>query len=425
MLIRKSKSNFGFFSELAYSFIKTGMQVFFWACVFANEQRQQNMKIGIVCYPTYGGSGVVATELGKGLALRGHQVHFITYNQPARLEHFHENIFYKEVRFADYPLFDYPPYETALASKLVDVVKYDKLDILHVHYAVPHASVAYMAKKILLTEGIYIPTVTTLHGTDITLVGKNPAYAPVVTFAINKSDGVTAVSESLRRETHEHFSINRPIEVIYNFIDFARFRRTNKEHFRKAIAPNGEKIIMHISNFRKVKRVEDVVRVFAKLRAEIPAKLLLVGDGPERQNVEVLCRQLGLCPDIRLLGKQDAVEELLALADLFLLPSASESFGLSALEAMACEVPVISSNAGGLPEVNLHGKTGFLSDIGDVQAMADYAIELLKDGDMHEKFKKAALEQARCFDIHEILPKYENYYEHIIESAVYGKESKA
>ena len=379
------------------------------------------MRIGIVCYPTYGGSGVIATELGKGLAMRGHKVHFITYAQPARLEHFHENIFYNEVRFADYPLFDYPPYETALASKLVDVVKYDRIDILHVHYAIPHASVAYMAKKILLAEGIYIPTVTTLHGTDITLVGKNPVYAPVVTFAMNKSDGLTAVSESLKQDTYDNFNIKKDIKVIYNFIDFDRFKKTNKEHFKKAIAPNGEKILIHVSNFRKVKRVEDTIRIFAKVKEKINAKLILVGDGPERQNVEMLCRQMGLCDDIRFLGKQDAVEELLAVADLFLMPSASESFGLSALEAMACEVPVISSNAGGLPEVNIHGKTGFLSEVGDVDDMAKNAITILENDELHQQFRANALVNAELYSIDNIVPLYEDYYEEVIASSLHNK----
>lgn len=377
------------------------------------------MKIGIVCYPTYGGSGVIATELGKALAIRGHKVHFISYAQPARLDHFHENIFYHEVRFADYPLFDYPPYETALASKLVDVVKYEKLDILHVHYAVPHASVAYMAKKILLSEGIYIPTVTTLHGTDITLVGKNPVYAPVVTFAINKSDGVTAVSESLKNETYENFKISKDINVIYNFIDFERFKKTNKDHFKKAIAPNDEKLLIHVSNFRKVKRVEDVVLVFKQVLEKIPSKLLLIGDGPERQNVELLCRQFSLCDHVHFLGKQDAVEELLAISDLFIMPSASESFGLSALEAMACEVPVISSDAGGLPEVNIHGKTGFLSPVGDVDNMAKNAIYLLTNPEIHNQFRIAALENAKIYSLNNILPQYEEYYSKVIESSVF------
>ena len=389
--------------------------------VVYNSQKLTNMKIGIVCYPTYGGSGVVATELGKGLASRGHQVHFISYRQPARLDTFHENIFYKEVRFSSYPLFDYPPYETALASKLVDVVKYDKLDILHVHYAIPHASVAYMAKKILLNEGIYIPVVTTLHGTDITLIGKDPAYAPVVTFAMNKSDGLTAVSESLKQDTLKNFDVTKEIQVIPNFIDFNRFRKTDKDHFKKALSPHGEKIITHISNFRKVKRVGDAIRVFSKINNKIPAKLLLIGDGPERQNLEVLCRELNLCDDIRFLGKQDAIEELLAISDLFLMPSESESFGLSALEAMACEVPVISSNAGGLPEVNIHGETGFLSKIGDINDMAANALKILEDEAVHQKFRQAALNQAKTFDTNNILPIYEDYYRQVIEASVYAK----
>lgn len=379
------------------------------------------MKIGIVCYPTYGGSGVVATELGKGLASRGHEVHFISYRQPARLDAFHENIFYKEVRFASYPLFDYPPYETALASKLVDVVKYDKLDILHVHYAIPHASVAYLAKKILLNEGIYIPVVTTLHGTDITLVGKDPAYAPTVTFAMNKSDGLTAVSESLKQDTLNFFEVTKEIKVIPNFIDFNRFKKIDKDHFKKAIAPNGERIITHISNFRKVKRVDDAIRIFNIVSKKVDSKLLLIGDGPERQNLEQLCRELNLCDDIRFLGKQDAIEELLAISDLFLMPSSSESFGLSALEAMACEVPVISSNAGGLAEVNIHGETGYLSNVGDVEDMAANALKILSSDETHQTFRKNALAQAKTFDIHNILPIYEEYYQEVIDAAVYAK----
>ena len=377
------------------------------------------MKIGIVCYPTYGGSGVVATELGLGLAKKGHKIHFITYGRPARLKHFQENIFYHEVNAEDYPLFEYPPYDTALASKLVDVVKYEDLDILHVHYAIPHAAVAYMAKKILLAEGKYIPVVTTLHGTDITLVGNNKAFSPVVAFSINKSDGVTAVSESLKKQTHEYFDIKNEIKVIHNFIDFDRFRKINKDHFKKAIAPNGEKILVHTSNMRKVKRVEDVIQVFKQVFKEVPSKLLLVGDGPERRKLEELCREIGLCDEIRFLGKQDAVEELLAVSDLFIMPSANESFGLAALEAMACEVPVISSNAGGLPEVNIHGVTGFLSDVGDVDSMAKHAIELLKNDEMLAEFSKNALIQAEKFDIKYILPQYEEYYEHILATAVY------
>lgn len=378
------------------------------------------MKIGIVCYPTYGGSGVLATELGKGLAAKGHQVHFITYRQPARLYHFQENIFYHEVNANDYPLFEYAPYDTALTSKLVDVVKYENLDILHVHYAIPHATVAYMAKKILLTEGRYVPVVTTLHGTDITLVGQNPAFAPVVAFSINKSDGVTAVSNSLRQMTYDNFDIKKDIAVIYNFIDFDRFAKTDKDHFKKAIAPDGEKILVHVSNFRKVKRVEDVLGVYKMVKKELPAKLLLIGDGPERRAMEELCRKEGFCNDIRFLGKQDAVEELLAIADLFIMPSASESFGLAALEAMACEVPVISSNAGGLPEVNIDGETGFLSNVGDVDHMATNAIRLLKDEVLHAQFRKNALMQAERFKLDKILLEYEAYYEKIIETSVYA-----
>ncbi|MFK7810186.1 MAG: N-acetyl-alpha-D-glucosaminyl L-malate synthase BshA [Saprospiraceae bacterium] len=379
------------------------------------------MKIGIVCYPTYGGSGVVATELGKGLARRGHQVHFITYRQPARLTHFQENIYYHEVNAADYPLFEYAPYDTALASKLVAVVKYEELDVLHVHYAIPHATVAYMAKKILLQEGRYIPVITTLHGTDITLVGSNNAFSPVVSFSINKSDGVTAVSKSLRTQTYDTFDVKNEIEVIYNFIDFDRFRKTNKDHFKKAIAPNGEKILTHVSNFRKVKRVEDVIYIFQKVYEKVPCKLLLIGDGPERQNLESLCRQVGLCHEIRFLGKQDAVEELLAVSDLFIMPSASESFGLAALEAMACEVPVISSDVGGLPEINIHGETGYLSSIGDVEGMAAHAISLLTDEEKLQQFRANALAQAERFDIEHILPHYEAYYEKIIKEAIATK----
>ncbi len=375
------------------------------------------MKIGIVCYPTFGGSGVVATELGMALAKRGHEVHFITYRRPARLSVFHENVFYHEVTGEDYPLFEYPPYDTALASKMVEVVKFEQLDLLHVHYAIPHAAVAYMAKKILLQDGRYVPVITTLHGTDITLVGDNPAFKPVVEFSINKSDGVTAVSDFLRDETLRKFNITTDIKVIYNFVDFDRFRKINKDHFKKAIAPNGERIMTHTSNFRKVKRVEDVIRVFEKVHRTVPSKLLLIGDGPERRHIEDLCRQIGLCEEIRFLGKQDAVEELLAISDLFFIPSQSESFGLAALEAMACEVPVISSNAGGLPEVNIHGKTGFLSEVGDVEAMAQHAITILGDDHVLQAFRKNALEQAQRFDLSKILPQYEDYYQAVVERA--------
>jgi len=372
------------------------------------------MRIGIVCYPTYGGSGVVATELGLALAAKGHQIHFITYKRPVRLTHYQENVFFHEVNTEEYPLFDYTPYDTTLTSKLVDVVKYEKLDLLHVHYAIPHATVAFLAKQILADEGIYIPVVTTLHGTDVTLVGSDRSFAPVVAFSINQSDGVTAVSNHLRQQTCEQLKIKKEIEVIYNFIDFARFSRLNKEHFRKAIAPEGEKILVHTSNFRKVKRIEDVIQTFEIVQKKIPSKLLLMGDGPERPRMERLCRELGLYEHVRFLGKQDAVEEILAVADLFVIPSANESFGLSALEAMACEVPVISSNAGGLPEVNIHGVTGFLSDIGDVESMGAHSLMLLENEDMLKQFSHNALAQAKKFDISIILPQYEAYYEEIL-----------
>ena len=378
------------------------------------------MKIGIVCYPTYGGSGVVATEIGLGLAKRGHEVHFITYKRPARLSHFNTNVYLHEVSSFDYPLFEYTPYETALASKMVDVVKYENLDILHVHYAIPHAAVAYMAKQILLTHGINIPVVTTLHGTDITLVGSNKSFFPVAEFSINSSDGVTTVSKQLKAKTESTFNVEKDIRVIYNFIDFERFRKTDKDHFKKAIAPDGEKIMVHVSNFRKVKRVEDVIRVFEKVQAKIPCKLMLIGDGPEREKMEQMCRQIGLCSEIRFLGKQDAVEELLAVSDIFILPSANESFGLAALEAMACEVPVVSSNIGGLPEVNIDGKTGFLCDVGDIDAMAEKAMTILGNEEIHQKFRAAAFEHAKTFDIENILPVYEDYYKEIIQK-VKGK----
>lgn len=372
------------------------------------------MKIGIVCYPTYGGSGVVATELGKALAKEGHHVHFITYMRPPRLDVFQPNVFFHEVSFQNYALFEYPPYETALASNLVDIVKYQKLDLLHVHYAIPHASAAFIAKQILKEQGIHIPVITTLHGTDITLVGKAPAYRSVVAFSINQSDGITTVSESLKQDTYTNFDIKKDIEVIPNFIDFTRFTKLDKEHFKKAIAPKNEKILIHTSNFRKVKRVEDTVRIFQKVRAVMESKLLLVGDGPERACVEALSRDLNVEKDVIFLGKQDAVEELLAIADLYLMPSESESFGLAALEAMACEVPVISSNTGGIPEINIQGITGYLSEVGDVDEMARNAITILKDEEILKAFKARALAQAKKFDIAKILPSYEAYYEKIL-----------
>jgi len=372
------------------------------------------MRIGIVCYPTYGGSGVVATELGKALALRGHQVHFISYKQPARLDIFTGNTFYHEVYVSSYPLFEYPPYETALSSHMVDVVKFEKLDLLHVHYAIPHASAAILAKQILATEGIHIPVITTLHGTDITLVGKDACFGPVVQYSINQSDGVTTVSDSLKEETLAYFKIYKEIESIPNFIDLTRFKKEPRAHFKTAIAPNGEKIIIHTSNFRKVKRIDDVVKIFAAIRKEMPAKLLLVGDGPERIHIEKLCRELGLNDAVSFLGKQNQIEEILSVGDLFLMPSETESFGLAALEAMACELPVISSNAGGIPELNLEGVTGFLCNVGDVEGMAQKALYLLKNDVVLNEFKANALKRAERFNIDAIVPKYEAFYNKVL-----------
>ena len=368
------------------------------------------MRIGIVCYPTFGGSGVLATELGKALADKEHAVHFITYQQPVRLNTFHANIFYHEVSVPAYPLFDYAPYEVALASMMVDVILNHKLDLLHVHYAIPHASAAYLAKKIVEKKGIHIPVITTLHGTDITLVGRNSTYAPVVTFSINESDAITAVSKNLREETYKFFPIEKEIEVIYNFVDVSRFHKKPIDAFRKAIAPNNEKVLLHASNFRKIKRVEDVIHIFNKVHTQIPSKLLLVGDGPERSAMEQLSRELGLCNDISFLGKQEQMEEILAISDAFLLTSEYESFGLVALEAMAAHVPVISTNAGGLPEINVNGETGFLSNVGDVENMSANALRMLQDETLLKKMKHNAYQHATKFDIHHIVPQYEALY---------------
>jgi N-acetyl-alpha-D-glucosaminyl L-malate synthase BshA len=376
------------------------------------------MNIGIVCYPTFGGSGVVATELGKALAQRGHRVHFITYSQPVRLDFFNENLFYHEVYIPPYPLFQFPPYELALASKMVDIVQNEKLDVLHVHYAIPHASAAYMAKQILITKGIRVPVITTLHGTDITLVGKDASYEPVVTFSINQSDGVTAVSADLRKETYEYFAIEKDIEVIPNFINLDRFKKQDKSHFKAAIAPDGEKLLIHTSNFRSVKRVEDVVHIFDGVRQQMPAKLLLVGDGPDRPRIEKLCRDLGLSSnDVRFLGKLEAVEEVLSVSDLFLMPSEKESFGLAALEAMACEVPVISTNAGGIPELNEHGITGMTSNVGDVADMVKNALFVLQDDNL-PRFKEAARAHAETFAVGNIVPRYEACYQRAIDAVL-------
>lgn len=375
------------------------------------------MNIGIVCYPTFGGSGVVATELGKALANKGHQVHFITYQQPVKLDIFSENIFFHEVKVSEYPLFDYQPYELVLTSKLVDVIKFEALDILHVHYAIPHASAAYMAKKILAEEGINIPFITTLHGTDITLVGKDSSFEPVITFSINKSDAVTAVSESLKQDTFNHFDVNREIDVIPNFVCLDQYNYNGSiESIKNSFAPNGEKVLIHISNFRKVKRTEDVIRVFDIVRKQIPVKLLMVGDGPERHCLEELCRELGTCDLVKFLGKVRDTERVLSASDLFILPSESESFGLAALEAMAAKTPVISTNTGGLPEVNKHGVSGYLSNVGNIEDMAINALKILADDENLNKFKQGAFETAKQFDIHTILPQYENLYNRLIKS---------
>lgn len=371
------------------------------------------MKIGIVCYPTFGGSGVLATELGMALSAKGHEIHFIAYQQPVRLN-FHPNIYYHEVTVPTYPLFDFPPYETALASTMVNVIQNNGLDLLHVHYAIPHASAAYFAREILKKQGKDIPFITTLHGTDITLVGKDQTYAPVASFSINESDAITAVSNSLREETYRSFEIEKDIHVIPNFVDIQRFHQTDKEHFKKMLAPNDERILVHVSNFRKVKRVEDVVRVFELVHERMPSKLLMIGDGPERQHIEELCRTLRVCNDIRFLGKQEHISEIFSISDLFILPSLTESFGLSALEAMACGIPVISTNTGGLPEINVQGKTGYLSDVGDVHDMAEKAVHILEDDDRLQQFKDAAILHARNFEKQRIIPLYEQLYDKVI-----------
>lgn len=374
------------------------------------------MKIGIVCYPTFGGSGVVATELGMALAAEGHQVHFISYSQPFRLDNFSGNLFYHEVPVTNYPLFEFLPYEISLTSKLVDVSLHHDLDILHVHYAIPHASAAYLAKQILASRGKKIPFITTLHGTDITLVGRDPSYKPVIEFAINESDCVTAVSDSLRQDTLNYFNVSRNIEVIPNFIDLENYARPSDKCFKEVYSPNGEFVLSHISNFRPVKRISDVVRVFELVKREVPAKLILAGDGPERSNVENLARELGVIGDVIFLGKTKAIERVLCMSDLYLMTSESESFGLSALEAMASYVPVISTNTGGIPEVNQNNFSGFLSNVGDVNDMASNALKLLKDKSMLETFRRQAREQAAKFDIGKILPLYEEVYSRVTQS---------
>lgn len=356
----------------------------------------------------------MATELGKALAQKGHLVHFITYQQPVRLSEFVPNIFYHEVQVPTYPLFDFPPYETALSSTMVDVIKNNNIDLLHVHYAIPHASAAYMAKKILEKEGKSIPVITTLHGTDITLVGRDKMYAPVVTFSINESDAITAVSKNLREETYKHFKITKDIEVIVNFVDVSRFKRKPIDAFKKVIAPNGERILLHASNFRKIKRVEDVVRIFAAVNEKIPSKLLFIGDGPERSTAEDLARELGVGEEVRFVGKQEQMEDILAIGDLFLLTSEYESFGLAALEAMAAGVPVVSTNAGGLSEICVEGETGYMSNVGDIESMSQQAISILQDDKVLKQFKHKAAAHATKFDIHHIIPVYEKLYERFL-----------
>ncbi len=369
------------------------------------------MKIGIVCYPTFGGSGVVATELGLELSKRGHEIHFITYNQPVRLELLGNNVHYHEVNVPEYPLFHYQPYELALSSKLVDMVKLHNIEILHVHYAIPHAYAAYMAKKILIEENIYVPIVTTLHGTDITLVGSHPFYKPAVTFSINKSDAVTAVSQSLKEDTLRLFDIKNEIDVVPNFIDLSKYNHTFTDCQRAMMANDDEKIITHISNLREVKRVQDVISVFYNIQNEMPAKLMLVGEGPEREKIEWRCQELGITEKVIFFGKSNEIDKILCFSDLFLLPSQTESFGLAALEAMASGVPVISSNTGGIPEVNIHGVSGFLSNVGDVDDMTKNALHILKDKNRLQTFKNSARKASLKYDLHNIVPQYEAIYE--------------
>jgi L-malate glycosyltransferase len=374
------------------------------------------MKIAIVCYPTFGGSGVVATELGLELARRGHEVHFITYSQPVRLALLNPNIHYHEVNVPEYPLFHYQPYELALSSKLVDMVKLHKIEVLHVHYAIPHAYAGYMAKQMLKKEGIRLPMITTLHGTDITLVGNHPFYKPAVSFSINKSDFVTSVSQSLKDETYRLFDIKNEIEVIPNFIEIDKNKidETSNCH-RSLMATQDQKIITHISNFRKVKRIPDIIKVFYEIQKQIPSKLMMVGEGPEREVAEKMCEDLKITDKVIFFGNSNEIDKILCFSDLFLLPSETESFGLAALEAMSSGVPVISSNSGGLPEVNKQGFSGYLSDVGDVEDMAKNAISILSDDAELLKFKKNALALAKEFDIMKIMPLYENLYLRAIE----------
>lgn len=373
------------------------------------------MKIGIVCYPTYGGSGVVATELGKEIAAKGHEVHFISYARPVRLSSFVENIFFHEVEIGNYPLFKHEMYGLSVTSKMLEVLEYEELDLIHGHYAIPHAVSAYLAKEALQKNGASVKIITTLHGTDITLVGLDPSFLPLVKFSIEESDGVTAVSEFLKQKTLTNYQINKEIEVIYNFIDTTRFKPCPNERVRKRLAPNGEKVLIHTSNFRPVKRVPETIKILNLVRQEVPTKLALIGDGPDRSECERLTRELQLQQDVIFLGKQDCMVELLSSADLFLMPSQSESFGLAALEAMACGLPVVSSSVGGLPELNIHNQTGFIAEIGDVEQMAKYALRLLQNEKQYAIFSQNARERAvQQFDTSLILPKYLAYYEKVL-----------
>ncbi|MDG2350201.1 MAG: N-acetyl-alpha-D-glucosaminyl L-malate synthase BshA [Flavobacteriaceae bacterium] len=376
------------------------------------------MKIGIVCYPTFGGSGVVATELGLELSKRGHEIHFITYSQPVRLELISNNVHFHEVNVPEYPLFHYQPYELALSSKLVDMVKLHEIDVLHVHYAIPHAYAAYMAKKMLHEEGINLPIVTTLHGTDITLVGSHPFYKSAVAFSINKSDAVTSVSQSLKDDTIRLFDITNEIQVVPNFIDFSKYSVEFKDCQREMMASNNEKIITHISNFRPVKRIKDVINTFFQIQKEIPSKLMMVGEGPEKESAELLCEKLGIEDKVLFFGKSHEIDKILCFSDLFLLPSETESFGLAALEAMASGVPVISSNSGGIPEVNKHGVSGYLSAVGDTKEMVHHALSILRDDSLLAMFKENAKAEARQFDIHKIVPFYESIYKKAMTNCI-------
>jgi len=372
------------------------------------------MNIGITCYPTYGGSGVVATELGKALAERGHSVHFISYALPMRLLGFMDNVVFHEVEMSNYPLFDFPLYTIALASKMVEVARYQNLDIFHCHYAIPHATSAFLAKQMLKSD--HIKVITTLHGTDITLVGLEPSFLPVMKFSIERSDGVTAVSRFLKEKTLTNYNIEKEIEVIPNFVDTTKYKRNQAQDDRRHFASPEEKILVHTSNFRPVKRVPDVIRVFDEVRKKVPSELVIIGDGPDRSQCEILVRELGIQDHVKFLGKQTDVIHILSFADLFLMPSQSESFGLSALEAMACSVPVISSSVGGLPELQIHGQTGYIAEIGDTDRMAKYAIDLLSNPAKYQLFAKAARERAIEFDAPKIVARYEQYYEKVLST---------